>query len=254
MRKLLVLTLAVCVVPGLTARAQAPDAECRAVLEKAIKAYGGADKLEKLKAVQTKSKATMDVLGMNIAMTIESSVQVPSQLKNVMEMEVAGQKINMVQVFNKDKFWIQVSANGQVQNVDPPEGAVKAIKEAENAQSISMLTPLLKDKAYTLSPVGEIKVNGRTAVGVKVASKGHKDVNLFFDKETGLLAKQDGTGVNTQFQEVNQEIVFSDYKDVDGLKRPMKMVVSQDGKKIMDIEVTEIKFVDKLDDSEFAKP
>src|SRR5947209_5901999 len=178
MRKRLVLTLAVCVLLGLVVRARAADDECRPVIEKAIKAYGGADKLEKLKAVQSKSKATMDVLGMTIALTIESSVQVPGQLKNVMEMEVAGQKINMVQVFNKDKFWIQVSANGQVQNVDPPEGALKAIKEADHGQSISMLTPLLKDKTFTLSPLGEIKVNGRTAVGVKVASKGHKDVNL----------------------------------------------------------------------------
>ena len=85
---------------------------------------------------------------------------------------------------------------------------------------------VLKDKKYKLSPLGEVKVEGRDAVGVQVSCKGHKDVNLYFDKETNLLAKGEWN-VKAQEQggkEVMQETLYGDYKDVEGAKIPMKIM------------------------------
>ena len=86
--------------------------------------------------------------------------------------------------------------------------------------------------------------------------KDHRDVNLFFDKESGLLIK-----VETKIkdfmaggQEVTEETIRSDFKEIDGRKVPMKFVINHDGKLYVDGEATEFKFHDKLEDNVFAKP
>ena len=41
---------------------------------------------------------------------------------------------------------------------------------------------------------------------------------------------------------------------IDGVKVPMKLLVQHDGKKYIELEVTEYRFVDRIDDAEFARP
>ena len=55
-------------------------------------------------------------------------------------------------------------------------------------------------------------------------------------------------------KEVVQEIFFSDYQEKDGLKHCKKIVALRDGKTALDATVTEIEFLDKLDEKVFAKP
>jgi hypothetical protein len=42
--------------------------------------------------------------------------------------------------------------------------------------------------------------------------------------------------------------------DVDGQKRPKRAIVHKDGKKVAEVEFSEVKYLDKLDDSIFIKP
>ena len=123
-----------------------------------------------------------------------------------------------------------------------------------HAENVQTLVPLLRDKAYRLHALGEMKVGGRPAVGVRVESRGHKDVNLYFDKKTGLLAKVERRALDDAGKEVTEESFCSGYKDVGGVKLPMKVVVQHDGKKFLEMEFSEYRFLDKLDDSEFARP
>jgi hypothetical protein len=53
---------------------------------------------------------------------------------------------------------------------------------------------------------------------------------------------------------VFQEIYYRDYEDIDGLKCPKKLLINNDGKKLMDGEIIEYTFVDKIEDKEFEKP
>ena len=45
-----------------------------------------------------------------------------------------------------------------------------------------------------------------------------------------------------------------EYQEKDGMKVPKKAVINREGKKYMELEVSEIKFVDKLPDGTFEKP
>ena len=55
-------------------------------------------------------------------------------------------------------------------------------------------------------------------------------------------------------QEVNQEKYIIGYRDTDGLETGARVIIHKDGKAFMDIEITESKVYEKLEDSNFAMP
>jgi hypothetical protein len=228
--------------------ARAADDDVKAIIDKAIKAHGGADKLNQDKASQTKNKGTIELFG-GISFTEETTMQA-NRFKSVLVLQVSGQTVTQTTVFNGEKAWVNV-----VDKTMELEGkTMDEVKEVIYLARVSRLTTL-KDKPFELSSLGELKVNDRPAVGVKVASKGHRDVNLFFDKETGLVAKIERQGVDPMTEkEFNEERIITEYQEKDGVKFPKKAVINRDGKKFIEVEVLEIKTRDKVDDSEFAKP
>jgi hypothetical protein len=112
-----------------------------------------------------------------------------------------------------------------------------------------------RSQDFTLAPLGEIKVENRAAVGVKVSSKGHRDVNLYFDKETGLQVKTETQAKDVlDGREFKSETLILEYQDVQGMKYPAKLKVFRDGALYVESEMTDVKLVDRLDDSKFARP
>src|SRR5947208_1477821 len=84
------------------------------------------------------------------------------------------------------------------------------------------------------------KVNGKPAVGVRVSHKGHRDINLYFDKDKGLLLKIERTVKDLMAggKESQEEVSYSDYKEVEGVQQPTKLVIKRDGKDYVDGEAT----------------
>ncbi len=225
--------------------------DVRAVVEKAVAAHGGKERIGRTRAVQTRTRGTLSVGGTEAAFTAETFAQLPGQIKNVLECEVQGKKQTLVQVINGDK--VGLSVNGQAQALG--ERVLAELKELQYAERVNTLLPLLEDASLELSAAGEGKVNGAATVGVRVASRGHKDIVLHFDRSSGLLVKAERRTLDpSTLREVVQEEQYADYKDVDGLKRPMKVTVSKDGKKYMQAEVVELRYLDKLDDKVFSQP
>jgi hypothetical protein len=154
-------------------------------------------------------------------------------------------------VVNGDKA--AVTINGQP--LPLKEQHVAELKEVLHGERVNTLVPLLRDKGYELTAAGEGKLDGRPTLGVKVSSRGHRDIVLHFDKETGLLVKSERQALDLgTLKEIAQEERYSDFKDVDGLRRPLKVTVLRDGKKYMEGEVAQLQFFDKLDDGEFTQP
>jgi hypothetical protein len=113
----------------------------------------------------------------------------------------------------------------------------------------------LKDSAYELSGLGETKVLDKPAVGIRVSRRGHKDINLYFDKDSGLLVKFDHRTMDFKtMQEVSVEHIVAEYQDKDGLKEPKKGIVNRDGKRFIEAEVVEVKYLDNIDDTQFSRP
>src|SRR5262249_50881816 len=148
-----------------------------------------------------------------------------------------------------NKGWVKTNENVEEMDKD----ALAQEKASVYAGWVATLVPL-EDKEFQLSLVGEAKVGDRPAVGVKVSHKGQKDINLYFDQEKGILLKMETRVKDMQGQEVTQETLYSDFKDFDGIKHPTKASIKRDGNRFVEIEWTELKRLDKLDDSVLAKP
>jgi hypothetical protein len=232
------------------ASARADDeAGVKSILDKAIKATGGEEKLAKYKAATWKAKGKINVEGVEIAFTLEAAAQPPKQLRAKSEGEFSGVKFERTQVVNGDKGWISLTGNTQ----DMPEGDLAAAKEDLYAHWVAMLVPL-KDAAFQLAPLPEIKIGDRPAVGVKVSHQGHKDISLYFDKEKGLLLKIQRRVKDLMGQEVDQETFYTDYKEENGILHPMKQKTKRAGNDFLQIELTEFKPAEQLDPNMFAKP
>ena len=128
------------------------------------------------------------------------------------------------------------------------------LKEASYSMGV-MQWIFVKDKGVKFAVLGEIKVNGKPAVGVTASKEGHKDINIYFDKETGLIAKVEMRKLDLMSkQEVTEERIITEYQEIEGRKTAKKVEVLRDGKALLEAEVVEMKIVEKLDDSEFVQP
>jgi hypothetical protein len=225
------------------------DAEAEAIINKAIKAHLGKNKQEASVGYRGKNKGKLHILGMEFEFTQEITLEVPKRFKEVMEMTIMGQQITTTAIFDGKNAWLKV--NDKDVKVDKDLQA--EFKEVANLMGISQGI-FVKDKSLKLSLLGEVQVNGKPALGVKV-TKNNKDVNFYFDKATGLTAKVERRtkDFNTK-QEVTEERIITEYQKVSGRQTPKKIVVNRDGKKFLEAEVLETQFLDRIDDGEFAKP
>jgi hypothetical protein len=239
MRRLLCGVLAAGLLWLLAVEAQADDT-AKAIIAKAIQAHGGAEKLAKLRVRREKTKITTESDGQPVPLSDDTLVQHPDRWRLTSEAERQGRRYTSIFVANGDRGWMNLGRQTMEWK--------GARKELLHRDYVLTLTPLLKDQGFTLSALGEVKVNDRPALGVKVSAPDYLDMDLYFDKETGLLVKSGSRGQSSV------EDVYSDYKETDGLKWPMKSVRYRNGNRVGEKEITELKFLDKIDDGEFAKP
>ena len=248
MRRLVVALWAAGLLAGLAGPAPGQDTP-RAVIERAIKAHGGRERLGRVRADKVKLKGTLTVGTKSVPFTAETTVQLPGQFKSVVQLTAGNDKHTVVHILNGDKG--SIALDGQPQKLEP--AALAEMRETLQLDRAVRLVPLLTDKSFTLSSLGESKGAERTVVGIKVTAKGRRELRMYFDKDSGFLVKTEHM-LEDKGREVRQEELYSDFRDVGGYKRPIKVSAYRDGKKVMDAEMLEVRSYDRIDPVEFTKP
>ena len=227
------------------------DEAAQAVIDKAIAAHGGADNLTKYKAARWKGKGKFYGFGEALEYSGEWFQQLPRQTKVVIDVDLGGMKIQNLRVVNGDKAW--ASQMGILNELGKDELA--EAHQALHYDRVVSLVPL-KGAEYQLTSLGESMVEKKPAVGVKVSHKDRRDIQLYFDKDSGLLVKgaMKVKDPMTGNQELDQEMFYSGHKEVQGRKVPMKAAIHRQGKLYIDAEISQYERLDKLDDKVFAKP
>lgn len=232
--------------------ARADDAaDAKAIIEKAIKARG--DKPDTPHGAMTwKDKGQFTAMGFTLPYTADWAFQAPDKYRFVFAATFGDAKINMTLVVNGEKAW--AAEGGKVEELTG-EKLIQTCNEAYQFWVMS-LTPLVKEKGFTLATAKGQDVNGKPTSAVKITSEKKPAITLYFDKETGLLVKREVV-VKDEFQkwkEVLDEATFSDYKDIDGMKFFTKMKLVRDGKKLIEATFSDQKMAEKLDAKLFEKP
>jgi hypothetical protein len=227
------------------------QADMKALVDKAIKAAGGEAKLKTFQAFTWKAKGTVHIGDKKAEITIDASMQAADQCRLDMTAEIDGQTRNVSLVINKDKGWFK----GPKQANAIPKEILPALLTDFRALRLAQMLLGLKHKDCKLSALGEVKVGDQDAVGIKASRKGFADVDIYFDKKTALPVKCQAQVIdNKENKELSHEFFFSDPKDTGGVKHFTKILFKRDGNKMIEVELSEIKSVDKLDGSIFAKP
>jgi hypothetical protein len=248
MGKFLFSLSALFLLPAVPVLAQDPDP--RAILEKAVKAHGGDQVLARTTASHSRSKGKIHVGG-GLDFTAEEDVQLPDKFRSVVQLHANGMTFAVQQVFNGQRGWIE--AMGMTKELDDKQ--INDVKEILHATRVGNVLAVLRDPNFKLAPLGPAKVKDKDAVGVRVSYAGRRDVNLYFDKGSGLLVKTEGRSLDpVNQQEVNQEKFFTEYRAVSGRQSPRKVEVYNDGKLFMEAEVLELRLLERHEESTFNKP
>jgi hypothetical protein len=252
MSRVIVAALAVCFLNsmGMSTCAEEPI-DTKAVIAKALKAHGGEDKLRKYAAAHVKVKGKYYGMGDNDEYTGEYWLQGAKQFRSVLQGEADGEKYTEIRVVNGDKGWIV--EDDEIKEMD--KDVLTESKEDLYLQWVTGLTPL-QDGEFKLDTVGTSKIGDKEVVGIRVIRKGHRDINLYFDAEKGLLLKAEMRviGVEEDGKEATQETFYEDYRDADGIPYAAKITIKRDAKDYIVEEVTDYQPEKKLDEDLFAKP
>jgi hypothetical protein len=229
-------------------RADDEEPQPQAVIDRAVKASGGPDRLAQLRGFSRKATGKLLTGREPISFQSESLVAFPDRAREALTTPVDGAPLTILKVLSGDKGWVKEGE--QTEEMEP--AALAEEQEQLHAAWVATLLPL-RDKEYALTLREADTVGDRPAVSVRVTHKGRRPVALYFDKEKGWLLKYEVT-VRAAGREVRQEVVFSDHRPADGLVRPRKVVIKRDGRPFLELDVTEFKPVEKVDDKSFARP
>jgi hypothetical protein len=229
------------------AAARADDrGAARAVIDRAVNAQGGADALLRAQVVSRTTAGFVMQGGKPVPFTSTTLLSLPDRMRLALTLD---KKVRIVTILNGDKGW-QLPPGGSVTELTPEH--LREIREEAYVWWLTTLVPLRKGP-FTLTPLPDVKINGEPAAGVKVASPGHGDVRLYFDKGTGLLARIERRASEFGVQ-VDKEYHYTDYKTFDGVKLPTKEAITLSGKKWSEAVTDSCKFLAHIDEKEFSRP
>lgn len=229
------------------------DAAADAIINKGIEALGGEARLAKARATTSKVKSTV-ISGDSASVSkIEHTTDGLGRMRMTFEDDFDGYKFAAITVIDGDKGWVK---EGEMEVVELQGQELADLKSGFFWQSVPFTLVELKDSKFKTEVVGDVKVDGKPADGVKVTGPEGKDFAIYFDKKTGLPVKAvaDEPDPESPGQEFTQEDYYSDYKDFGGIKRATKVEIKCDGETSIKMELLSLKVLDKVDDKTFAKP
>lgn len=227
------------------ASAQTADA----VVEKHLAAIGGRDALAKLTSRKSTGTVTLSTQGGEFSGPIELDVKPPNKSRVLMTIDLAsvgaGQMI-IEQRFDGTTAYATNSMQG-----DTPVSA----KQADNMRNAAFPTPLLgyKDRGAKLEQLPGEKLQGKDAIVLLLTPAAGAPVRMFFDPDTFLIVRT-ATTINVPQigGDVEQTTDVSDYRPVDGVKLPFRVVMTNPAQTVA-ISLTKIEHNVAIDDATFAK-
>jgi len=146
----------------------------------------------------------------------------------------------VVQVFQAGSYWIQDARGAQ----DAPAPIAEQIRGVVQRDTVPLLLALADGKAAA-------KTTG--AGSLEVSIPGGKPVTWWIDPATGLITKS-RYRTSLGGAEVLAEEVYSDYRDVNGLKVAFKTELHREGGPTVERTVRKYEFNVPVDSKIFTKP
>jgi hypothetical protein len=245
---------------GLTRLAAQDDGEkaARQLALRTIEAMGGAARLDKVTALSAQIKADFSTGARTVIVEMKGTFKGAESYRLELE-SLQTNPLTGILIGNGGKAWVKAGDPNAKFNVKltPLKDLLFDAGMANDlyALQLAQQPTALLGKEFQLSIVGDLKVGERAGVVYRVVHANRPDVNVCVDKETALPIRCEmRLRSDKRNQEFVREILFADYKDVDGCKRFTKATLKRDDEKVCDIELSNIENLEKVEASTFAEP
>jgi hypothetical protein len=219
MRRLVCLSCLLLFLLGLfspLARAQEPQK----IVEQYVKAAGGGRALSKIRTLSLEGTFTTDD-GKSGTYTLDT------KLPNRYYMELLVGDQNLIEAYNGKSAWHRDAA-GELGTLVGADGM--QLEAAAQYYNSRLVNP--KKEKMALAFVGNTQMHGKNALELEITSATGIKRHVFFDPQTHLIVKEAATVGG-----VEEEILYGDYRTVDGVKIPNRIELHRGGAKY-DITVT----------------
>jgi hypothetical protein len=221
----------------------------RAIVQAAIKAHGGEANIARTLTGKVFAKVRMRAArGAEAVVSWEETFELPRRYHRRIKGQASGKDFSMEYAITDGSGWIR--RNGG--DLEDYRGEKAPLSRSWLA-TLALLPACLAD-GVELTPGSSEKVGGREAVGVRVSGEDANAV-LFFDRSSHLLLKSKKRMPNpVSRKEVEGELLYGDYKEVSGVQYPHRITASAEGEKILEVEITKVEFLKKVEDRLFDWP
>lgn len=217
------------------------------IIDRSLQALGGQAKIDRWKTGSIKYVVGFNIFGDT---AIEETFQYPGSIKRIVTLPVKGGDFARVYVIRDGKGWVKGTDEKEARPI-PAKGADRDKHVLAGFIDVGEL----KKEGVTLKTAGEEKVGDKTCILLHGESESLGKVKYYFDKDTALLYRSIKKVPNPiDGKETLMTATLKDYKEIQGGKVPMHITAGTGEATIFDIRISELRFVDKVDDKEFAKP
>ena len=229
------------------ARANEPTPE--QIINKALRAAGGADRLEGLSGFVEKSRTAY---ADGPTWTREITVHLPGRYRAETKIGPEGKTRSLV-VIDGDHGWLKFS--GELTSY--PSTFVNSMQQDTipyvGPRSILRLHARQKNPKCHFSTAGESTIDGHPAVGLCMKLDGGPQETWFFDKDSGRLLQEESRIANFEGPDTVTVTTYTDYQTIDGFPMARKSATQRDGKPGWTRELIEFQVMTPSP-SAFAKP
>jgi len=211
------------------------------ILEKMIEANGGRKALEAIKDTTISGEAEMIPMAMSGTVTMYHKE--PGMTRQ--DMEFRG--MVMTQAFDGDTAWYTNQTGAPA--AAPAEMQAYSEKAALERGNSPLLDPAKFGITHHLK--GKETIEGKEYYLLERVFESGDTTTLFIDTQTFYVFKQRQNTLDMVGSEVEQDLIFSDYKKVDGILFPFTITINQGGEVFLIITATTVKFNSGLEDSFF---
>jgi zinc protease len=217
-------------------------AGARALLDRAIAAKGGLEKLRAIRSITAITRTSMIEGGLQADATTYLSY--PDHVR----IDTTLQGVSSVQIFDGESGWVRDPRGVH----DVPAPALRDLRTTLRRDTISLLLAAERGalRARLLPDVKD--GDGTRHHTLEVSGTDLDPIVLYVDPDTGLISKQ--TYVAGGPGRPLIEEVFTDYRPVDGVQIAYAATIRRGGQPVLERHVTEIRINAPIDPALFKRP